>query len=120
MTRDNHYIDGDRFTELAADGQPTEELIEMFYLLATRTFWTHPVRRYVELADAKQEAAIRCLSLIDRFGHRVRGPAYNYFRSVIHHLFCDIVRVAKREVHTGPIEDHAEDYRPALMEKFKR
>lgn len=117
-----HYIDGERFTQLAREGEATPEIIEMLYALADCHYYQHAVSRFMERDDAKQEAVIRCLSIVPNFKTRVRGPAYNYFRSVVHHLFCDIVQAAGRTpvvLDFIELTDTAEDFRPSIRKRYK-
>lgn len=117
----SHYLNGPRFTALCRDGIPTDELIEMFYALADRHYEQHPLRRFVPRDDARQEAALRCISIVGNFREKVRGAAYNYFRSVIHHLFCDMVKQARRLPPTGGGEtDTAVDWRIAAQKKYRQ
>jgi DNA-directed RNA polymerase specialized sigma24 family protein len=109
-------IDGVEFTRLAREGNLTTELVEMFYLLSDQLYSRHPVSRFVDKDDARQEAAIRCCSIVATFNERVRGSAYNYFRSVVYHLFCDMVKSSQRDPISlaGGREptDASQDYRP--------
>ena len=119
-----HYIDGERFTQLAREGEATPEIIEMFYLLANRHYNRHAIcrLRFMEREDARQEAVMRCLPILSDFKARVRGPAYNYFRSVVHHLFCDIVKAAGRTpvvLDFIELTDTAEDFRPSIRKRYK-
>ncbi|MEM7203056.1 MAG: sigma factor, partial [Planctomycetota bacterium] len=106
MRNYGRLVDGDRLTELArqvADGaEPTDELIDMFYVIADRShgvrlasFPTTPPE--LEHEDAVQEAVMACLKAARSYNPS-KGRAYNFFRAAIRNRWASIHRWTTRKL----------------------
>lgn len=87
------YIDSDRMAVLATEPEISEELIEMFYLLADRFFANRDMPRreitmLMDLDDARQEAAMACINALPNYRG---GSAYSYFSYVVNGTLHDLI-----------------------------
>lgn len=116
MASKRHYVDGERMQVLAAEAardmadggrgnEFPEELVEMFYTLARRTF--DPRRPFREAGldrdDVIQEAVIACFRATKHFAPN-RGSAYSFYRTCIAHCFSNLWARANRQKRTPPTE----------------
>lgn len=97
-SKDKKYIDGDRMgvlaLEAAESGMVSDELIEMFYTLARRSFdhYLHYRQRTyadIEREDAVQEAVIACHQATLKF-EKGRGGAYSFFRTTVANFYASL------------------------------
>lgn len=102
----NYYINGKWFTELAKRdalvGLCSDELVDMFYVLARKTFASigrgYPRHSYlmIEEDNMVQEAVILCFTGLSSFDSE-KGDAYNFFRSIIYRCYLALKKQAKTD-----------------------
>lgn len=99
----NEYVSGKILTALATTaaetGKLSDELTEMLYTLAERTYAGRSGTQWdsaLEKEDAVQEALLTCLTKVHLFDPE-RGGAYLFFRMVIYRAYCSMLVRSQRQ-----------------------
>lgn len=115
--KNNHYVDGERMCELAAaaakSGDISDELVEMFYLVARNRGQKFNPSLYnrrlgvLDTDDIVQEAVMMCVTKVKLFDAKrlsSAGDAFYFFRTLIDQCFVRLYEFQNRQMRSPDLQ----------------